>query len=99
MLTKKETAAWAGALMLFMTMTKVLWAEPHLKSIKVAVKILSTTAETQRAPPDSRQPIGSRTYNQAIAVLQKEIDRTAEKWEPIISAAPAARISNNAAKD
>jgi hypothetical protein len=60
------------------------------------VKILLMTAETQGAPPDSRQPIGSRTYKQAIDLLQKEIDRTAEKWEPIISAKPAASINNNA---
>jgi unsaturated chondroitin disaccharide hydrolase len=60
------------------------------------VKILSTTEETQGAPPDSREPIGSRSYKQAINLLQNEIDRTAEKWEPVISAAPAASTTNNA---
>jgi unsaturated chondroitin disaccharide hydrolase len=59
------------------------------------IKILSTTAEIESAPPDSLHPIGSRTYEQAIELLQKEIDRTAEKWEPVIAAAPAATINNN----
>lgn len=49
------------------------------------VKILSTAAEVQSAPPDTLHPGGSRTYKQAIDLLQKEIDRTATKWEPAIS--------------
>jgi len=49
------------------------------------VKILSTAAEVQSAPPDTLHPSGSRTYKQAIDLLQKEIDRTAAKWEPIVS--------------
>jgi unsaturated chondroitin disaccharide hydrolase len=60
------------------------------------VKILSTAEETQSAPPDTLQPIGSRSYKQAIDLLQKEIDRTAQKWEPTISAAPAASVTTNA---
>src|ERR1700756_111465 len=36
-LMKKRAAKWAWVLMSFMAMTQVLWAEPHLKSIKVAV--------------------------------------------------------------
>src|SRR3954452_8675318 len=47
------------------------------------VKVLSTVAEVQSAPPDTLHPSGSRTYKQAIDLLQKEIDRTAAKWEPI----------------
>lgn len=57
------------------------------------IKILSTAAEVQSAPPDSLHPIGSRTFKQAIELLQKEIDRTAAKWEPIISAAPPASVT------
>ena len=34
---RKEAGIWAAALMLFMAMTPILWAEPHLKSIKVAI--------------------------------------------------------------
>jgi len=50
------------------------------------VKILSTAAEAQSAPPDTLHPASSRTYKQAIDLLQKEIDRTAAKWEPAVSA-------------
>ena len=60
------------------------------------VKILSIAAEVQSAPPDSLHPVGSRTYKQAIDLLQKEIDRTAAKWEPVISTTSAASLSKNA---
>jgi unsaturated chondroitin disaccharide hydrolase len=49
------------------------------------VKVLSTAVEVQSAPPDTLHPSSSRTYKQAIELLQKEIDRTAAKWEPVIS--------------
>ena len=60
------------------------------------VKILSTTAEVQSAPPDSLRPIGTRTYKEAIGLLQQEIDRTAEKWAPVVSATPASAMTRNA---
>jgi len=60
------------------------------------VKILSTVEEVQSAPPDSLHPIGSRTYKQAIDLLQKEIDRTAAHWEPVISAAPPPSVGRSA---
>jgi len=60
------------------------------------VKILSTVAEVESAPPDSLHPIGSRTYQQAIDLLQEEIDRTAAKWEPVISANPPASVNKTA---
>ena len=50
------------------------------------VKILSTASELQSAPPDTLHSIGSRSYKQAIELLQQEIDRTAGKWEPVLSA-------------
>ena len=43
------------------------------------VKILSSSPELQSAPADTLHPPSSRTYKQAIDLLQKEIDRTAEK--------------------
>jgi unsaturated chondroitin disaccharide hydrolase len=51
-----------------------------------AVQMISTAAQAQSAPPDTLKPAGSRTYSQAIDLLRSEIDRTALKWEPIISA-------------
>jgi unsaturated chondroitin disaccharide hydrolase len=50
------------------------------------IKILSATSEIQSAPPDTLHPIGSRTYKQAIDLLEQEIDRTAAKWQPVMAA-------------
>ena len=58
------------------------------------VKFLSTRAEVQSAPLDTLHPVGKRTYKQAIELLQQEIDRTATKWEPVISAASPVSLSN-----
>ncbi|MBV9074680.1 MAG: DUF4861 family protein [Acidobacteria bacterium] len=49
------------------------------------VKILSGAEEVQPAPADALHPIGSRSYKQAIDLLKQEIDRTATKWEPMLS--------------
>jgi unsaturated chondroitin disaccharide hydrolase len=57
------------------------------------VKILSTVAGVEPAPPDSVHPIARRTYKQAIDLLREEIDRTAAKWEPVISAGLPAGVN------
>ncbi|HTC94124.1 MAG TPA: DUF4861 family protein [Terriglobales bacterium] len=56
-------------------------------STPVTVKILSTKAGTQPAPPDTLAPAASKTYKQAIELMREAVDRTATKWEPIITAA------------
>lgn len=63
----------------------------RMKSPSV-VRILSTVPESQIAPPDSLHPVSTRTFAQAIALLQQEIDRTALKWEPVISSSPPASV-------
>jgi unsaturated chondroitin disaccharide hydrolase len=60
------------------------------------VNVLSAAAEVQSAPPDTLHPSGSRTYKQAIDLLQKEIDRTAAKWEPIVSGTQAGTVGAHA---
>ena len=60
-----------------------------------ALKILSAGEDVQSAPPDSLGPARSRTYKQAIALLQGEIDRTATKWEHVISGVQPATITNH----
>src|SRR6266849_3761712 len=50
------------------------------------VKILSTKAGAQPAPADTLAPAASKTYKQAIELIRAQVDRTAAKWEPIISA-------------
>ncbi|HEX7961708.1 MAG TPA: DUF4861 family protein, partial [Terriglobales bacterium] len=51
-----------------------------------AVKILSSTAKVQSAPLDTLNPSQKKSYEQAINLLRAEIDRTAQKWEPIAAA-------------
>ena len=60
------------------------------------VKLLSSAAEVQSAPPDTLHPIGSRTYKQAIDLLQKEIDRSAAKWETVITSTQPGSMSARA---
>ena len=60
------------------------------------VRIISTGAEAQSAPSDTLHPIASRTYKQAIDLLQKEIDRTAAKWAPVISESSPASVGKSA---
>ncbi len=60
------------------------------------VKLLSTAAEVQSAPPDTLHPIGTRSYKEAIDLVHKEIDRTAAKWEPIITAAQPGSVNAQA---
>ena len=54
----------------------------------VRVSILSASASPQSAPPDTLQPARKKTYDEAIALLQQAAERTAMKWEPIISKTP-----------
>ena len=54
------------------------------------LKLLSSQAAPQPAPPDTLSPGASRTYGQAIELLRQAADRTARKWEPVITAMPAA---------
>src|SRR5215468_2727077 len=61
--------------------------------LPATVKILSSAPQVQSAPPDTLRPETSRTYKQAIDLLQKEIDRTAAKWEPVVSAVQASAVT------
>jgi unsaturated chondroitin disaccharide hydrolase len=58
-----------------------------------AVRLLSTQAAPQSAPPDTLHPAGHKTYEQAIALIEQAVARTAQKWEPIIAAMPAESVS------
>jgi unsaturated chondroitin disaccharide hydrolase len=61
----------------------------------VQVKILSSAPAPQSGPVDTLQPTQSKTYSQALALLQQEIDRTAAAWEPIIAASKTGDLSSN----
>ena len=49
-----------------------------------AFQILSKAANVESAPEDSLVPHKTKSVEQAIALLQEEVDRTAENWEPIV---------------
>ena len=54
------------------------------------VAILSSAASAQSAPPDTLQPAKKKTYAEAIDLLKQSAERTAQKFEPLISrTAPA----------
>lgn len=59
------------------------------------VRILSSAPMPQSAPPDTLAPATPKTFSQAIALFQQEIDRTAGRWEPTIAAATPAGVSTN----
>ncbi len=54
------------------------------------VKILSRAAQPESPPADTLSP-SHKTYSQAIRLLRSQIDRTAEKWEPVIRASRAGK--------
>jgi unsaturated chondroitin disaccharide hydrolase len=49
------------------------------------VNILSRAAAPQSAPPDTLQPAKKKTYAEAIGLLKQSAERTATKWESILS--------------
>src|SRR5260370_2521 len=55
-------------------------------SAPALIKILSSKAGAQPAPADTLPPAASKTYKQAIELIRSQVDRTAAKWEPVISA-------------
>jgi len=52
------------------------------------VVVLSATASAQSAPPDTLKPARARTYPEAIELLRQSAERTAGKWEAIVSKSP-----------
>lgn len=53
------------------------------------IALLSTSAAPQSAPPDSLTGATRKTYAQAIDLLRQSANRSARKWESIVSASPA----------
>jgi len=49
------------------------------------IEILSRTVAAESAPPDTQQPAHRKTYAEAINLLKQSAERTAQRWEPIIS--------------
>ncbi len=48
------------------------------------IRIVSDSASSQQAPPDTLVPHKKRTVEQALGLLREAIDRTASQWQPIL---------------
>ncbi|HKO96778.1 MAG TPA: DUF4861 family protein [Pyrinomonadaceae bacterium] len=59
------------------------------------VETLSRAAVSQSAPPDTLQPAVVKTYAEAIDLLRQSAERTATKWEPIVSRTGAAQLTRD----
>jgi unsaturated chondroitin disaccharide hydrolase len=59
------------------------------------VSLLSSSASPQSAPPDTLPPARKRTYAEAIDLLKQSAERTATKWDPIVSRTPPEEASRD----
>jgi hypothetical protein len=59
------------------------------------VSILSASAAPQSAPPDTLHPAHSKTYAEALELMRQAAERTARKWEPVISQTPPEQFDKN----
>ncbi len=59
------------------------------------VGILSRRVAAESAPPDTQQPAKKKTYGEALNLLKQSAERTAQRWEPIISQTPAAEAAHD----
>ena len=59
------------------------------------IEILSREAAAQSAPMDTLRPARTKTYAEAIELLRQSAERTAVKWEPIVSRTGAAELTRD----
>src|SRR5437588_5805916 len=59
------------------------------------VTLLSQSASPQSAPPDTLRPARSKTFAEALKLIQQAAERTAAKWEPVVSKSPPAEASKD----
>src|SRR3979409_1901669 len=76
-------------------MARLSVPSPRQSPTPARVSLLSSTPTPQSAPPDSLQPARKRAYSEAIDLLKQSAERTATKWEPIISQTPPQEASRD----
>ncbi|MEA2175597.1 MAG: hypothetical protein QOD00_3189 [Blastocatellia bacterium] len=59
------------------------------------VSILSERAAPQSAPPDTLHPARRKSYADALELMRQAAERTAQKWEPVISQTPPEQFDKN----
>jgi unsaturated chondroitin disaccharide hydrolase len=59
------------------------------------VSLLSRAAAPQSAPPDTLRPARTKTYAESVALIRQAAERTAAKWEPIVSKSPPQEASKS----
>jgi unsaturated chondroitin disaccharide hydrolase len=59
------------------------------------VVLLSTQSAPQSAPPDTLQPARRKTYAEAIDLLKTAVERTAQKWQPILEKSTPQEIARD----
>ena len=60
------------------------------------VKIVSTAASAQSAPPDTLRPAKKKSYAEAVDLLKQSTERTAQKLEPLVSKSNPADAARDA---
>jgi len=60
------------------------------------LKIISTAAAAQSAPPDTLAPAKKKSYAEAIDLLKQSAERTAQKLEPLVSKSNPAAAARDA---
>ncbi|HEX3229060.1 MAG TPA: DUF4861 family protein, partial [Pyrinomonadaceae bacterium] len=60
------------------------------------LKIVSTAAAAQSAPPDTLAPAKKKSYAEAIDLLKQSAERTAQKLEPLVSKSNPADAARDA---
>jgi unsaturated chondroitin disaccharide hydrolase len=61
-----------------------------------AVRLLSTEGAPQSAPPDTHRPARPKSFTEAIELMRKAAERTAAKWEPVVSKSSSAEAGKYA---
>ncbi|HEX7721062.1 MAG TPA: DUF4861 family protein, partial [Pyrinomonadaceae bacterium] len=59
------------------------------------VKLISSSAAPQSAPPDTLQPAKKKSYAEAIDLLKQSAQRDAAKWEPVVLRTTAEEITRD----